>query len=530
MTIKIFRAGSALLAIEKFVPTLVADNVASRIFAKDHTLWGKDAEAESAIRLGWVEAASSAIKLVPELLELRQQLLAKGLTRVVLCGMGGSSLAPEVVTKSFGKELVVLDSTDPSQVKLALSGDLEKTVVVVSSKSGSTVETDSQKRSFEQAFTDAGIEKTERLFVVTDPGSPMHNRAVKDGYRVFLADPMVGGRYSALTAFGVVPSILAGADMETVLRDAIGVTDLLCRDDETNPALVLGAAMAKSASGSGFKDKIGLVPGDCKIIGFGDWAEQLIAESTGKLGLGVLPVVLQNDSEELRNPPSDLLLVELTENANSSKFDLAVSGTLGEQLLLWEVATAVAARLLEVNPFDQPDVESAKTAARALLDSPTEATEHLHPNESIQFGARGFVQTANELEAALGELFAQVRPESYLSIHCYLNRETLGIAEGLRNLVAIKTGRPTTFGWGPRFLHSTGQYHKGGPQQGVFLQITSGEGDDQIIPGREFGYRQLIDSQANGDANVLAKNGSPVLIVRLLDPASGIKRLLELLS
>jgi Glucose-6-phosphate isomerase len=211
-------------------------------------------------------------------------------------------------------------------------------------------------------------------------------------------------------------------------------------------------------------------------------------------------------------------------------FDLAVSGTLGEQLLLWEVATAVAARLLEVNPFDQPDVESAKTAARALLDSPTEATEHLHPNESIQFGARGFVQTANELEAALGELFAQVRPESYLSIHCYLNRETLGIAEGLRNLVAIKTGRPTTFGWGPRFLHSTGQYHKGGPQQGVFLQITSGEGDDQIIPGREFGYRQLIDSQANGDANVLAKNGSPVLIVRLLDPASGIKRLLELLS
>ena len=530
MTIRIFRAANAHQAVEKYVPTLVADKVASRIFAKDHTLWGKDAETESAIRLGWVHAASTAIKLVPELLELRQQLLAKGLTRVVLCGMGGSSLAPEVMTKSFGKELVVLDSTDPSQVKLALSGDLVKTVVVVSSKSGSTVETDSQKRSFEQAFTDAGIEKTERIFVVTDPGSPMHNQAVKDGFRVFLADPMVGGRYSALTAFGVVPSMLSGVDMESVLKDAIIATEFLCRDDATNPSLVLGAAMARTASGSGFKDKIGLVPGDSKIIGFGDWVEQLIAESTGKNGLGVLPVVLQNNSEELRNPTSDLLLVELTEDATSSEYDLAVSGSLGEQLLLWEVATAVAARLLGVNPFDQPDVESAKTAARALLDSPEEATELLQPGESIQFGARGYVQMANELEPALEELFARVRPDGYLSIHCYLNRGTFGVAEGLRNLVAARTGRPTTFGWGPRFLHSTGQYHKGGPRQGVFLQIVSGEGDDQIIPGRDFGYRALIDSQARGDANVLAESGLPVLVVRLSNPAVGIKRLLELLG
>ena len=530
MTIKIFHAGSVSEAIETFVPTLVSNKVASRLFAKDHTLWGKDAEAESAIRLGWVNAASVTVGLLAELSELRQELLAKGLTRVVLCGMGGSSLAPEVITKTFGKELLVLDSTDPSQVKLALSGDLSKTVVVVSSKSGSTVETDSQKRSFEQAFTDAGFSKTERIFVVTDPNSPMHNQAVKDGYRVFLADPMVGGRYSALTAFGAVPAVLAGVDMKAVLEDASSAAELLSKDDLGNPGLILGAAMAKTAGGSGFKDKIGLLSGASKIIGFGDWAEQLIAESTGKMGLGVLPVVLQNDSAEVTNPPSDLLLAELSEDATSSAHELAVSGTIGEQLLLWEVATAVAARLLGVNPFDQPDVESAKTAARALLDSPTESTELAHVEESIRFGAKGFVQNATSLEGALEELFAQLRPDSFVSINCYLNRDVFRAAENLRNLVAIKTSRPTTFGWGPRFLHSTGQYHKGGPRQGVFLQIVSGEAHDQVIPGRAFGYRQLIGSQADGDANVLAEKGLPVLIVSLSDPASGIQRLLGLLS
>jgi glucose-6-phosphate isomerase len=341
---------------------------------------------------------------------------------------------------------------------------------------------------------------------------------------------MVGGRYSALTAFGAVPSVLAGVNMEAVLEDAIRATELLCMDDSTNPALVLGAAMARTAGGSGFKDKIGLVPGESQIVGFGDWAEQLIAESTGKLGLGVLPVVLQKDSAELRHLPKDLLFVELTEDATSSKYELAVSGTLGEQMLLWEVATVVASRLLGVNPFDQPDVESAKTAARALLDTPTEATDFSSLDQAIQFTAKGFALKTTELDSALEALFSEVGQDSYLSIHCYLNRETFGFAESLRNLVAAKTGRPTTFGWGPRFLHSTGQYHKGGPKQGVFIQIVSGEGDDQIIPGRDFGYRQLIDSQAHGDANVLAESGSPVLTVRLSNPASGIKALLELLS
>ena len=530
MTIKVFTAGSAASAVEQYVPGLVSDRVASRLFDKDHTLWGEEAEAESSIRLGWVHAASHTLKLLPELMQLRSELVSRGLTRVVLCGMGGSSLAPEVITRTFGKELLVLDSTDPSQIQLALSGDLAITVVVVSSKSGSTVETDSQKRSFEQAFEDAGIDKTERIIVVTDPDSPMHKKAVSDGYRVFLADPMVGGRYSGLTAFGAVPSVLAGVDMQPILDEAVNATVALSKDHDENPALVLGAALARSSSGAGFRDKIGLVNNGSDIVGFGDWAEQLIAESTGKIGRGILPVVLENNSSQQHNRPADLLLVELSADASSSNYDLAVSGGLGEQLLLWEVATAVASRLLGVNPFDQPDVESAKTAARALLDSPAEQSKFELEDQKIQIAAKGFDLAATSLEDSVSQLLGFVKPDSYLSIHCYLNRATFQNAEALRELLATKTSRPTTFGWGPRFLHSTGQYHKGGPKQGIFLQIVSGSGDDQEIPGREFGYRQLIDSQANGDANVLAANGSPVLILRLHDPVVGIERLMELLS
>lgn len=530
MTIRVFHSGGASEAVRKHLPALVADSVASRLFEKDFTLWGRDAEAESSIRLGWVHAASETLKLIPELSKLREQLLARGLTRVVLCGMGGSSLAPEVIAKSFGKDLVVLDSTDPSQVQLALAGDLQKTVVVVSSKSGSTVETDSQKRSFEHAFLKAGIEKTDRIFIVTDPDSPMHVQAVKDGYRVFLADPMVGGRYSALTAFGAVPSMLAGVDMEKVLVDAKNAAEILCSNDPSNPGLVLGVAMARTKSATGYKDKLGLVPTGSTIVGFGDWAEQLIAESTGKIGRGVLPVALHADSQEVQSPPDDLLLIELALDATSSKFDLAVSGSLGEMMLLWEVATVVASRLLGVNPFDQPDVESAKIAARSILEAPSEKVQFALQEGSIEVASVKYQSLATDVRTSIEELLALTKSDGYISIHCYLNREVFAEAEGLRNLVAQRSGRPTTFGWGPRFLHSTGQYHKGGPNQGVFLQIVSGLEDDEPIPGKDFGYRQLIDSQASGDANVLAANGSPVLILRLSNPSAGIKLLLELLS
>ena len=530
MTLKVSHTGSASQAVEKFLPELVSDKVASRLFAKDHTLWGREAESESAIRLGWVEAASISLTLVPELQKLRAEHAANGITRVVLCGMGGSSLAPEVIAKTFGAELVVLDSTDPSQVKAALNGNLATTVVVVSSKSGSTVETDSQKRSFEAAFDALGIDKTERIIIVTDPDSPMHKQAKLDGYRVFLADPTVGGRYSGLTAFGVVPTMLAGVDTESILKSAIAATDALGRDEPTNPGLVLGVAIARAANGLGYKDKLGFVPAGSEIVGFGDWVEQLIAESTGKLGRGILPVVLESGSHEAKVTPRDMLLIGLADRAGGSEFELEVSGELGELMLLWEVATVVASRVLGVNPFDQPDVESAKIAARALLESPTDGIEYGRSTDGIDYAALGFELSYSSIEGALGELFSYLNPDSFFSIHCYLNREQFAQAQVLRGLIARKTNRPTTFGWGPRFLHSTGQYHKGGPKQGVYLQIVSGDGDDQAIPGREFGYRQLIDSQATGDARVLSEAGSKVLVLRLSNPSEGIKHLIGAVS
>jgi glucose-6-phosphate isomerase len=391
------------------------------------------------------------------------------------------------------------------------------------------VETDSQKRSFEAAFEASGIEKTDRIIVVTDPDSPMHVQALKDGYRVFLADPMVGGRYSALTVFGVVPSLLAGVDVEVLLQSAISASKLLGEDLVSNPGLILGAALARTAGAKNFKDKLGFVPDGTKIEGFGDWVEQLIAESTGKDGKGVLPIVLDSDSHEVSSEAHDTLLIGLAADASSSSFELAVSGELGELLLLWEVATVVASRLLGVNPFDQPDVESAKIAARAVLDSPGEGLSVGVLDQGVEISSFGYELSSSNLTDCLADLIDAASPDSYLSIHCYLNRENNASAMNLRELVAQRANRPTTFGWGPRFLHSTGQYHKGGPKQGVFIQIVSGDGSDQQIPGRQFGYRKLIDSQASGDAKVLAAGGSRVLVLRLLEIDTGIKTLIKAL-
>ena len=268
-------------------PPLVADRVASRLFAKDHTLWGEAAEAESAKRLSWTGLPRTSRHLVGEVAAMRDELAATGYDRVVLCGMGGSSLAPEVICATAGVPIVVLDSSDPDVVRGALT-DLDRTVVVVSSKSGSTVETDSQRRAFAQAFTDAGIDPTTRMVIVTDPGSPLDGDARGAGFRVVNADPDVGGRYSALTAFGLVPSGLAGADIEALLDDAEAVADLLAADDDANPALRLAAAMAGTEP---LRDKLVLVDDGTENVGFGAWAEQLIAESTGKDGTGILPVV-----------------------------------------------------------------------------------------------------------------------------------------------------------------------------------------------------------------------------------------------
>ncbi len=523
MILEVATRGASARAVASVVPQLVKEKIASRIFSKDATVWGEQAEAEASIRLGWVDAANESLGLIPELQALRDELREKGLTRIVLCGMGGSSLAPEVFAATAGVDLVVLDSTYPAQVLSAVSNDIEHTVVVVSSKSGATVETDSQKRMFEQSFDRAGISRIERIFIVTDPNSPMHKQAVLDGYRVFLANPNVGGRFSALTAFGIVPSVLAGVEMEPILQDAVLATELISRDDPNNPALILAAALARSESAVGFKDKLGLVTVSGPIVGFGNWLEQLIAESTGKIGCGILPVVLESSSPELLSSPEDMVTVSLGGDVTGSDFDVSVAGGLGAQILLWEVAIAVAARLLGVNPFDQPDVEFAKIASRNFLESRSQQEGPLFTESGISVSVKTLnLSSGSSLKEALGLLLEAVDFRGYTSIHAYLDRDRDMAFESLRGVIAMKTSRPTTFGWGPRFLHSTGQYHKGGPAQGVFLQLIGETSDELLVPNRNFGFQELMDSQAAGDANVLAAVGRPVLTLRFQDAAGAL--------
>lgn len=524
MGIKVAVNGTTAVAVDSVIDQLVVDKVASRIAAKDFTLWGKDAEAESSIRLGWTSSAIESQELVARILELKAYFNSKGVTRFVLCGMGGSSLAPEVITKTAGVELVVLDSTNPEQVGHALAGDLAKTAVVVSSKSGSTVETDSQKRLFEHAFAAAGIDKTDRIVIVTDPGSPMEAAAKADGYRIFNADPTVGGRYSALTAFGLVPSGLAGADIQALLNDAVTASELLSQDTATNPGLVLGAVLARTANGSTYADKLGLVEAGTAIHGLGDWAEQLIAESTGKLGKGVLPVVLEATAPELNSKPGDLIIARLVAEANQTNQDeVAISGSLGAQFLLWEYATVVASRLIGINPFDQPDVESAKIAARGMLENRAAELPAAFTDSDVEVRAKGLnLDGVSDIAGAIAAFLEQSKADSYVSIHAYLDRVEHPGASILRTSFAKKSGRPTTFGWAPRFLHSTGQYHKGGPAQGLYIQIVSRASKDISVPGRDFTLGELIASQAAGDAEVLASHGRPVLTLTVSDVEAGL--------
>ncbi|MFG6401284.1 glucose-6-phosphate isomerase [Microbacterium sp. P04] len=536
MSFEIHVTGHPRELVETTVPGLAASLIASGITAGDASLWGPAAEAEASHRLGWVQAVSVSRPLVPEIEALRAEFVSRGLTRFVLAGMGGSSLAPEVITQTAGVPLVILDSTSPGQVLAAIDGDaeaggLEQTVLVVSSKSGSTVETDSAKRAFEAAYRDLGIDPAERIVVVTDPGSPLEQSARADGYRVFTADPTVGGRYSALTAFGLVPAGLAGVDIGELLDEAEATLLEVAIDSPDNPALVLAAAIA---GGDPRRDKLGLITDGSYIVGLPDWIEQLVAESTGKDGTGILPVVLLPVSPELESAPADLQIVRFVDSlANFHLFEhhpgeILISGSLGAQFIVWEYATAIAGRMLGIDPFDQPDVESAKTATRGLLDARPEPTPPAFVLDGVEVRASDPALTASgTLAGVLDALWAQLPPDGYVAIQAYVNRLELPQLAGLRELVAADAGRPTTFGWGPRFLHSTGQYQKGGPATGVFLQITERTDVDVEIPGRPFTFGQLIAAQAAGDAAVLADHGRPVVTLTLTDPQLDVVALFE---
>ncbi|HEU4514575.1 MAG TPA: glucose-6-phosphate isomerase [Nocardioidaceae bacterium] len=542
--LEVAATGAAAEAVTRWVPKLVEERFASRLFDKDATLWGEAAKEEASVRLGWVDLHRTSRPLVGAVNALRSELEEEGITRVALCGMGGSSLAPEVICATHGVELTVVDSSHPDQVRAAVGDRLGSTVVVVSSKSGSTVETDSQRRAFEQAFRDAGLDPTRRMVFVTDPGSPLDKQSREAGYRVVNADPTVGGRYSALTAFGLVPSGLAGADIEALLDDAETVADLLADDAEGNPGLRLGAAIAGADP---LRDKLVLVDDGSGLVGFPDWAEQLVAESTGKDGTGLLPVVVADSTDpEVVLPPQDVTVVRLTGDvadeesataeaaASSDGADVWVAGGLGAQLLLWEVATAVAGRILGIDPFDQPDVESAKKAARSLLEGTPEQSSPVLTDGPVEVRAPGdasWLEGATDLGSAVTALLDQLdASRGYVAVMAYLDRPALPELEDVRRTLAVRSRRPVTFGWGPRFLHSTGQFHKGGPAVGVFVQITDEPREDLPVPGRDFSFGTLVAAQAAGDANVLAEHGRPVLRLHLTDPEEGLRRVREALA
>ena len=525
--------------------SLVAAGAPGRLAAKDPTLWGPEAEEVAKIRLGWVDTFRRSRELLPQLAELKAELA--DLDHVVLAGMGGSSLAPEVIARTLGVGLTILDTTDPQRIRATLGDRLERTVVVVSSKSGSTVETDSHRRAYWQAFLDSGLSEAEtgrRFVIVTDPGSPLEATAREMGAFVLLADPEVGGRYSALTAFGLVPTALAGVDVAELLDQAEALAPSLV-GETGNPALALGAALGAAATAG--RDKLVLVPDGTGIVGLGDWAEQLIAESTGKGGVGILPVVVEApDAPDAVDPAADVLAVTVGGSlppgavpGSGVNPHLAVNGPLGAHFLAWEYATAVAGLVIGVEPFDQPNVaESKENTGRLLRDgvppeSPsfTDGAVEVYLPATDPAGTTGAPGSApgapSDLAGVLRWLVDAIGDRGYLAIMAYLDRVADAGAAEVRPLLAATSGRPVTFGWGPRFLHSTGQYHKGGPQVGVFLQVTGAIGEDLAVPGRPYTFGQLIAAQAAGDRQALAGRGRTVLRLHLTDRTAGLARLCD---
>ena len=510
---------------------LIDAGLASRLSAQDAELF--DGAADAADRMGWVDLPQQAGQLLDEIESLRARLQEQGLRTISLAGMGGSSLAPEVMAQTAGVRLEIVDSTDPNQVAEAIGTDLEHTVLVIASKSGTTVETDSIRRSFAAAFEEIGVDPASRMIAITDPGTELEALAADQGFlATFLAEPTVGGRFSALSAFGLVPAGLAGADVRGIVDGAAAAAGDLSADSLDNPALRFGAWL--SIAHARTTEKLVLAETAQQLDGLGAWVEQLVAESLGKDGQGILPVVVDSPADiGFSDARADALLCLLGPSADDAElgapsgFEATLTGGLGELFLFWEYATAIAGYGIGVNPFDQPDVEAAKAQARHLLDGPDSGTSEQPQFREGAVDVLEVVDEATDLVGALQELFSQVDEYGYVGIQAYLDRIADAEAVQLRPLVSTHAGVQTTFGFGPRYLHSTGQYHKGGHPNGVFLQITGEARTDLLVPGRGYGFAQLQRAQAAGDAAVLVEKGRPVLRVHLLDRARGLEQLRE---
>ena len=484
-----------------------ANSITARLAKKDASLWGEAARAEASIRLGWVDLPEKSRHLLPILDALVAWSREVGHRRFILCGMGGSSLAPEVMAKSFGKELSVLDSTDPDQVGALAAERLSECCIIIGSKSGSTIETSSHKALFTELLKAQGLDPKSHLVIVTDPGSPLDSAARRDGLRVINGDPHVGGRFSALSAFGLVPAALLGIDVSVLLDDAASAAKEFTA---TNSSAVQLAAFLAAKENSYF----GLVDKDSAIPGIGDWIEQLVAESTGKDSRGVLPIVV----EAARSTIYPII-------GFTPDHPRAVMGSLGAQFIFWEWVTALLSYLLEVDPFNQPNVTESKERTTALLQNwENEEIVRQKPifeTENLSFFSEERKNSVTEYLAG----FASAT-DGYLAIMAYLNRQGEQEIVQLREIVERKSARPTTFGWGPRFLHSTGQFHKGGPLVGSFLQITAEPKSDLIIPGAGYGFARLVMAQSFGDYQALSARQLPVLRLHLKKRREGIAEIL----
>jgi transaldolase / glucose-6-phosphate isomerase len=522
------------------------ERVAERVRAGDATLWGPAGTPEIANRLAWLTIAQRMLEQADDMESFAAEIQAEGVRDVVLLGMGGSSLAAEVLRRSFGAvegrpRLHVLDSTDPAWIDaVAQAIDPQRTLFLVSSKSGGTIE----PLSLFAHFWPLAGERGEAFVAITDPGSGLERLAHERGFRrVFHGDPGIGGRYSALSAFGLVPASLTGIDIRALLQGGLAAWEAAVVGDETPSApdaaqppdaqppawLWLGAALSALARAG--RDKLTLLPGR-SLASVGLWLEQLFAESTGKHGTGILPVA----EEPLGDPGvygEDRVFVYLPDvgepepQLEAAAQRLAAAGhplitiptrgpgDLGRVFMLAELAVAVAGWGLGINPFDQPNVQQAKDATNRVL---------------AEFEAKGELPSAADAgERELGALLSDAGPPHYVALMAYLEPSPAfdAAVAGLRSAIRARTGAATTFGYGPRFLHSTGQFHKGGPPVGRFLQILREPGGDAEIPGKPFTFATLERAQALGDLSTLRELGLPAQRVSLGsgDPAAALREL-----
>jgi transaldolase/glucose-6-phosphate isomerase len=514
--------GSYLPAVEERLLRFDREGFAERLWRKDPTLWSEDPVPELADRLGWLDLAEASES---DLEEIRSFAASTPARRVLLLGMGGSSLAPEVFARLFprDRQLEVLDSTHPSAVAAATARSSSgHTLYVVSSKSGTTVETSSLCAHFLARERRAHPERAgERFVAITDEGTPLEALAREKGFAaVFRAPAEVGGRYSALSRFGLVPAALVGVDLGRLLASAAEMA-AACRSSSDNPGLTLGAMLGELALAG--RDKLTLLA-DPALASFPDWLEQLVAESLGKVGRGVVPVAGEGDEPHgarsddrvfvgLRlageADPAITARISRAREAGHPTIEISLEDRLqiGAEIFRWEAAVAVAGAVLGVQPFDQPDVQAAKDAAKRAM-ARTSRDQRSGPS-AVGAGSASLTVAVNDWLAGLDD-------GDYVAIQAFLDPASSAAAlANLRGALWRRTGGVVTAGHGPRFLHSTGQLHKGGPDTGRFLQLIDSPAVDVAVPGGEHTFGQLIRAQAAGDAEALAERGRRVLVVDL---------------